>query len=95
MAITKLYGWFDSAEQTEPVYEPPHDAPCLYCQKAITPSDVRTISIMGASPVAGHRSYFYRVHRTCANRHGAKRAQEIDDLVWSMIAAHEGIEALP
>lgn len=62
-----FYGWFDDASQTEnsPSYDPPHDGPCLFCGKAITPEDVRTHSIMYVGPIYAKRSYFYRTHRTC------------------------------
>lgn len=57
-------GYFTDKSQREPVYDPPHDGPCLVCWKPLTPEDVRTINLMPADhPVA---SVFFRVHRTCA-----------------------------
>jgi hypothetical protein len=65
MASNQIYGWFDDAEQRVPSYDPPHDAPCLYCGNQIKEGDVRTHSLMSSGPVYAKRSYFYRTHRTC------------------------------
>lgn len=59
-----LVGYFTSAEQTEPVYDPPHDGPCLVCWKPLHEGDVRTICLMPAERAVA--SVFFRVHRTCA-----------------------------
>jgi hypothetical protein len=58
----EIYGWFDDAKD-EPAYDPPHDAPCLYCGLPLTSDGVRTHSVM--SMYGAERSYFYRTHRTC------------------------------
>lgn len=60
----ELVGYFTDAAQTEPVYDPPHDAPCLVCWQPLTTDDVRTISLMPAE--GGVASVFFRVHRSCA-----------------------------
>lgn len=60
--MNETYGWFDEAIG-EPVYDPPHNAPCLYCGVPLSADDVRTHSIMSA--MGAERSYFYRTHRTC------------------------------
>lgn len=57
-------GYFDCDTQTEPVYDPPHDGPCLVCWQPLHAADVRTISLMPAE--RGVASVFFRVHRTCA-----------------------------
>lgn len=67
MADNQFYGWFDDAAQALPSYDPPHDGPCLFCGKAIELSDVRTHSLMYRGHYAA-RSYFYRTHRSCADR---------------------------
>lgn len=60
--MNETYGWFDEAIG-EPAYDPPHNAPCLYCGLPMTADDVRTHSVM--AQYNAERSYFYRTHRTC------------------------------
>jgi hypothetical protein len=93
MAEQTFYGYFeDAAPDAKPEYDPPHDAPCPFCGKPITPDDVRTPSMMYTSASYAKRSYFYRVHRSCdetnktlpeAHRFNA------DDFILCMIA-HNG-----
>ena len=78
-----IYGWFDDAEQIEPSYEPPRDAPCLYCGVKVRADDVRTHSLIMAGAY-GARSYFYRTHRTCAD--AEKDNGNVDRFVLDMIA---------
>jgi hypothetical protein len=78
-----IYGWFDDASQGEPSHEPPHDAPCLFCGCKISADDVRTHSLMRQGQYAP-RSYFYRTHRSCAERDRGK--SEMDGFVLDMIA---------
>lgn len=59
----EIIGYFDSADQAEPIFDPMFEAACPYCGNKISPEDVRTHSIMGADHPT--RSYFYRTHRTC------------------------------
>ena len=77
-----IYGWFDSAGQTVPAYDPPHDAECPYCGEPCTPTDVRTHSLLIEG--ADERSYFYRTHRTCDER---SRANNMDGSVIDRILA--------
>jgi hypothetical protein len=81
-ATNAFYGWFDDADQISPTYDPPHDAPCLLCGIRIHADDVRTHSLLAPNSYAA-RSYFYRTHRTCAD----KRTMDfgIDELVLRMI----------
>lgn len=78
-----FYGYFEDPAATVPDYEPPRDAPCPFCGKAITPDDVRTHSLMYASPAYAKRSYFYRTHRTCDE--GAKNETAMDGFILDMI----------
>jgi len=78
-----LFGWFDDPDQQEPSYDPPHDAPCLFCGKPINAGNVRTHSLMYAGPEYAKRSYFYRTHRTCAERDPTHTAS--DGIVLDMI----------
>lgn len=77
-----IYGWFDDPDQTEPSYTPPRGAPCLFCGSPVTADDVRTHSLMYQGQYAA-RSYFYRTHRTCAERDQTETA--MDDFVLEMI----------
>jgi hypothetical protein len=78
-----FYGWFDDSGQTEPTYEPPRDAPCLFCGFQVHADDVRTHNLMYQGEY-GARSYFYRTHRTCAD--GDKTNTAMDGIVLNMIA---------
>ena len=78
----RIFGWFDDSAQTEPSHDPPYDAPCLFCGYVIDADDVCTHSLMNAGEYAA-RSYFYRTHRTCADRMGSTA---MDGIVLDMIA---------
>jgi hypothetical protein len=78
----KIYGWFDDPGQEKASCDPPHDAPCLFCGFAITPDDVRTHNIMYQGQYAA-RSYFYRTHRTCAEKDPTHT--QMDGFVFAMI----------
>lgn len=77
-----IYGWFDDATQTTPTYDPPHDAPCLFCGEPVNLDDVRTHSMMYTAGYA-RRSYFYRTHRSCDETDLTHTA--MDDVVLNMI----------
>jgi hypothetical protein len=77
-----IFGWFDDTDQTVPSHDPPHDAPCLFCGSSIHAEDVRTHSLIYTGEYAA-RSYFYRTHRTCADR-DSKAA--MDGIVLDMIS---------
>ena len=78
-----FYGWFDDPRQAEPTYEPPRDAPCLFCGFSIQADDVRTHSLMYREEYAP-RSYFYRTHRSCAA--ADKTHSAMDGFILDMIA---------
>lgn len=65
-----FYGWFDDPTQEEPTYSPPLGGPCPLCGRTITllVDDVRTHSLIYQAPQYAKRSYFYRTHRTCAEK---------------------------
>lgn len=77
-----VYGWFDDPDQIEPSYEPPRNAPCLFCGFPVHADDVRTHSLMFRNQY-GARSYFYRTHRTCADHDLSNTA--MDGFVLEMI----------
>lgn len=77
MSEQVFYGFFeDAASDAKPEYDPPHDAPCLFCGKSIAPDDVRTHSLIYSAPSYAKRSYFYRTHRTCAETDGTHTARD-------------------
>ncbi len=80
----RIYGWFSTPEQATAVYDPPHDAPCLFCGEAIFGGDVRTISLMWADR-DDERSYFYRAHKTCHEGATALERNQVDGLVLAMV----------
>jgi hypothetical protein len=77
-----VYGWFDDPGQETPTYEPPRDAPCLFCAHLIHAGDVCTHSLTFQGDYAA-RSYFYRTHRTCAETDSTGTA--VDGIVIEMI----------
>jgi hypothetical protein len=60
-----IFGYFDSADQTKPAFDPGLGVDCPFCG---APLDIgeprRTISFMR---MARGRSYFYRAHSVCAD----------------------------
>lgn len=67
MSIQIFYGYFeDASPYAKPEYDPPHNAPCPFCGKPVTPDDVQTSSLMYSSASYAKRSYFFRQHKSCA-----------------------------
>jgi hypothetical protein len=87
-----VYGWYDRAHQApdQPSYDPPHDAPCLFCDRPIHDGDVRTISLMAMPETGPMRAYFYRVHRSCHVAATCEAALAVDGKVWDLIKADKG-----
>ncbi|MEJ0092777.1 MAG: hypothetical protein WDN46_10090 [Methylocella sp.] len=83
MSQNQFYGWYDDPSQAvdQPTYDPPHVAPCPFCGCKLTSDDIRTHSIMYIGGYA-NRSYYYRTHRTCAEKHGN---QTMDGFIFDMI----------
>lgn len=81
-----FYGWFDDAEQKEPTYDPPLGGPCPLCGRFMVPmeQDVRTHSLIYKGLVYAKRSYFYRTHRTCAEKDQTRTAG--DGFILDLIA---------
>lgn len=77
-----FYGYNEKADGPAD-YDPPHDAPCPFCGKPISPDDVRTHSLMYTAPSYAKRSYFYRTHRTCAETDPTHTA--MDGFILDMI----------
>lgn len=84
MTDQTFYGWYENAQDTEPSYEPPRDAPCPFCGKPIRKDDERSHCLMYSSPSYAKRSYFYRTHRTCAEKDPTNTA--MDGFILDMIA---------
>lgn len=81
-----FYGWFDDADQQEPSYNPPLGGPCPLCGRhmVVMEQDVRTHSLMYQGKVYGKRSYFYRTHKTCAEKDPTHTAA--DGFILELIA---------
>ena len=79
-----FYGYFENAQDQTPAYGPPRDAPCPFCGKPVHADDVRTHNLMYSSPAYAKRSYFYRTHRTCAEKDPTHTA--MDGFILDMIA---------
>ena len=77
-----FYGWLDDPAQGQPTYEPPRDAPCPFCGFKIHALNVRTHCLMYSGQYAA-RSYFYRTHRTCAEKDETNTA--MDGFILDMI----------
>jgi hypothetical protein len=80
----EFYGYFENAQDEKPAYEPPRDALCPFCGKRIFAEDVRTHILMYFGPAYAKRSYFYRTHRTCAEKDPTHTA--MDGFILDMIA---------
>ena len=84
MKVAKDYvGWFDTPDQSEPTHEPLKL--CIACDEALTPDNVRTISMMRADEPFP-RSYFYRAHKTCIE---AAPTNVLDAIAWDLIDAEK------
>lgn len=84
MAEQIFYGYFESTEPgAKPEYDPPRNAPCPFCGKPIIPNDVQTPSLMYAGESYAKRSYFYRQHKSCAEKFAPLN---MDDFILEMIA---------
>lgn len=86
----RIYGWYDSPDQPteKPTFDPPHDAPCLYCGEPLRPDDVRTHSHVAFEPEDRRRSYFYRTHRPCDEKADRQQRDGIFEVVLANIAHH-------
>lgn len=78
-----FYGIHEEGSEAA-VYDPPRDAPCPFCGKPIIPTDVRTHSMAWSGQTYARRSYFYRTHRTCAEKDPTHTA--MDGFILDMIA---------
>lgn len=90
----RIYGYYTSAEQQQPEYDPGLCAACPICGNTLNAVDVRTISLMvpeqmyseGARLFAyGDRSYFYRVHRSCHESLTEAERSRVDGLLIDAI----------
>lgn len=63
MTADKIFGYFDAYGQTVPTYDPGLLVNCPVCGELLS-APLRTISLMVPRDT---RSYFYRIHRACAN----------------------------
>ena len=83
-----FYGWYENEQDKEPAYSPPRDAPCPFCGTPVSKDDVRTHCFVFATPSYAQRSYFYRTHRTCAEKHDPSHTS-MDGFIMDMITRNE------
>lgn len=84
-----FYGYYeDAAPGAKPEYEPMSVdpfPPCPFCGAPIDDlHDVRTHSLMHSAGAYAKRTYFYRTHRTCAEKDTTHTA--MDGFILDMIA---------
>ena len=61
-----IFGYFDSAEQSEPAYDPGLETLCPCCLSPVGDgSGITTISLLAEEDV---RSFFFRAHKGCWQR---------------------------
>ena len=63
MMSETIYGYFESAGDASPAYDPGIGVPCPICLRSLARGGkIKTISLM---PEDGTRSYFFRAHIPC------------------------------
>lgn len=79
-----FYGYFeDPSPDAVPEYDPPRNAPCPFCGVPVHALDVQSPSMMYASASYAQRSYFYRQHKSCAQKFAPLN---MDGFILDMIA---------
>lgn len=82
--IHPLIGYFETAEQQAPTYDPPHTGPCIVCYRPMANGTRRTISLLEQLPNApSRRCLFYRGHRECLDRLSQREQNDIDESVMA------------
>jgi hypothetical protein len=88
-----IYGYFDSPDQTVPVYDPGLDVPCPVCMWPVgghTPDHpIMTISVMVESDdrfPRDARSYFYRIHKSCYEAISEEQRSMLDSVIVDAVA---------
>lgn len=78
-----IFGYYESADQTKPTFDPGLDALCPHCLKKLE-VPVRTMSLMLPGD---NRSFFYRTHRECDARASPEQVEEIESSLIDSRAA--------
>lgn len=79
----RIYGYFSTASQDDPEYDPGFDVHCPICGRRLS-FPVNTISLMAEND---SRSYFYRVHQGCYARLTDEQITALDSQIIDAIAA--------
>jgi hypothetical protein len=76
-----IFGYFESAEHENPSYDPGPNALCPICMKKLgyPENRVRTVNLMRAK--FPQRSFFYRMHLSCAKDASDAEIAEIEGSV--------------
>jgi len=70
-----IFGYFDSAGQKTPTYDPGRTALCPFCLREIAHGPIKTISLLLDGD---NRSYFYRAHKGCWENADHKNRDQIE-----------------
>lgn len=73
-----IFGYFDSAQQIAPTFDPGLDVPCPYCLRPLADEARKTISVMG---MERKRSYFYRAHKRCYEHASVMAISQVESSV--------------
>ena len=90
--MTAIYGYFDSATQQHPRFDPGLSVYCPVCAGPLS-MPIKTISLMylpndGRQP---DRSYFYRAHKQCYDALDDAGKRRIDGLIIDAVAASRNV----
>lgn len=88
-----MVGYFDSAEQEEPTFDPGMDVPCPVCHKILRGQPVVTPSLLlwDYDSTKGDRSYFYRVHKACYQGLSEQAITALDSIIIDAAAAGKNV----
>lgn len=81
-----IYGYYDSADQDQPAFDPGLNGDCPSCGKPLEPP-LKTISLMLYDREHGDRSYFYRTHKDCYDKLDERQQGALDGLLIDAIAS--------
>ena len=81
-----IFGYFDSAHQTKPTFDPGLEALCPYCLRQLS-RPVTTTSLMLPGD---DRSFFYRAHKECGANATPEQEMEIESSLIDSRAEKHG-----
>jgi len=85
----KIYGYFDSPEQTEPTFDPGLNVYCPVCYRKLT--EMRPLMTISLLLEHDNRSYFYRVHKGCHDNLDQVQQSNLDGLIIDAVIASKNV----